>query len=73
MSKERFAVEHYQTLIQSAFGGFSCKVYDRVTGNVGYGEADTWQEAERRAWRDLRRKQGPLPSELEEHGSSGGK
>ena len=65
MGERRFEVVHYQTFIDMIPlpTTYSCKVYDKVTGNVGYGCSTTPEEAERLAWEDLKLKQGPLPSE----------
>ena len=39
------------------------KVKDKVTGNEGHGSSDTKEKAEAKAWEDLKKKQGPPPSQ----------
>lgn len=69
MDERRFKVVHYQNFIDTIpffipfLITYSCEVYDKVTGNVGYGCSTTPEEAERLAWEDLKLKQSPLPSE----------
>jgi len=63
MSQDRFQVTDVPSISAALAGGVVVKVKDKVTGNEAEGVDTDRKKAEARAWENLKKKQGPPPSE----------